>query len=267
MTDQVLFDVRDNVATITLNAPAVLNAVSTEMLVAMQEALAKVAERSRQIRCVVLTGEGRAFCAGADLGHIDTTSAISPLESLYHPLVRRLRDLPVPFMTVVNGLAAGVGMSLALMGDFILCAKSAYFLQAFRNVGLVPDGGATWLLPRIVGRPRAMRLSLLAEKLPSDTAMQWGLVSEVVEDGDLREAAARYAQRLADGPTYALALTRALYWRSDVNSLEDQLDLENTFQRKAMGAPEFMEGVAAFKDKRKPCFREMALKESEIDWG
>jgi 2-(1,2-epoxy-1,2-dihydrophenyl)acetyl-CoA isomerase len=165
-------------------------------------------------------------------------------------MLRRLRDLPIPIVTAVNGPAAGAGMSLALMGDLVVCARSSYFLQAFRRIGLVPDCGSTWLLPRLIGRARAMELSLLGEKLPAETALAWGLVNRVVEDGLLMEEARGVARKLADGPTLALGLIRRLYWESPDNSHEDQIELERRFQTQAGASADFQEGVAAFLEKR-----------------
>jgi 2-(1,2-epoxy-1,2-dihydrophenyl)acetyl-CoA isomerase len=174
---------------------------------------------------------------------------------MFHPLVRRLRNLDVPLITAVNGPAAGAGMSLALLGDLILCARSAYFLQAFRRIGLVPDCGATWLLPRLVGRARAVELSLLGEKLPAATALAWGLVSRVYDDEALISETMKLARELAGGPTCALGLTRKLYWESEDNSFEEQIDLEQRLQRIAGSTKDFREGVQAFLEKRPAVFR------------
>ncbi|PHS69642.1 MAG: 2-(1,2-epoxy-1,2-dihydrophenyl)acetyl-CoA isomerase, partial [Alcanivorax sp.] len=154
----------------------------------------------------------------------------------------------------VNGPAAGVGMSFALMGDMVLCARSSYFLQAFRRIGLVPDGGSTWLLPRLVGRARAMELSLLGEKLPAETALQWGLVNRVFEDDQLADETVKIARQLADGP-FSLGLIRKLYWESDDNTYEEQLNLERQMQRTAGRSKDFKEGVRAFLEKRPADFQ------------
>ena len=161
-----------------------------------------------------------------------------------------MRELPMPFVTAVNGAAAGVGMSLALMGDLVMCARSAYFLQAFRRIGLVPDGGSTWILPRLIGRARAMELSLMGEKLPAEKALEWGLIYRVVDDAQLLDKAKELARDLASGPTVALSLIRKLYWDSDENSYEQQLNLEHQMQRKAGSSADFQEGVRAFLEKR-----------------
>jgi 2-(1,2-epoxy-1,2-dihydrophenyl)acetyl-CoA isomerase len=155
----------------------------------------------------------------------------------------------------VNGAAAGVGMSFALMGDLVLCARSAYFLQAFRRIGLIPDGGSTWILPRLVGRARAMELSLMGEKLPAEKALEWGLVNRVFEDEELMKNAKALARDLANGPTLALGLIRRLYWESADNSYEEQLNLERQMQRRTGASTDFQEGVRAFLEKRPAKFK------------
>jgi 2-(1,2-epoxy-1,2-dihydrophenyl)acetyl-CoA isomerase len=250
-----------NVAVITLNHPEAMNAVSPKMLKGLTHALNHV-EKAGTFRAVVMTGEGRGFCAGANLTEIPEERASadgvgSALETAYHPFLRRLRDLNVPLLTAVNGAAAGVGMSIALMGDLILAARSAYFLQAFSRIGLVPDGGSTWLLPRLVGLARAKELSLLAEKLPAEKALEWGLINQVHDDASLLDAALKLGQRLADGPTQSLALIRRLYWDSPHNSYEVQIDRERESQMKAGKTQDFIEGVTAFAQKRPAKFKGM----------
>src|SRR6516165_10521111 len=242
------------VAVLRMNDPDVLNALSPDMIRGMTEALDFLAAAETPPRCLVLTGTGRAFSTGANLQGRGkdgiTRGAGQTLETVFHPFIRRLRDLPCPIVTAVNGPAAGAGMSLALMGDLILCARSAYFLQAFRRIGLVPDCGATWLLPRLVGRARAVELSLLGEKLPAATALVWGLVSRVYDDEVLISETMKLARELASGPTCALGLTRKLYWESEGNSFEEQIDLEQRLQRIAGSTEDFREGVQAFFEKR-----------------
>lgn len=177
------------------------------------------------------------------------------LETAFHPFLRRLRKLHCPIVTSVNGPAAGAGMSFALMGDMILCAKSSYFLQAFRRIGLVPDCGSTWLLPRLVGKARSVELSLLGEKLPADKALEWGLVNRVYEDAELWAETMKLAHDLANGPTIALSLIRKLYWDSPENSFEEQLNLEFECQRVAGSTDDFKEGVGAFLEKRPAQFK------------
>jgi 2-(1,2-epoxy-1,2-dihydrophenyl)acetyl-CoA isomerase len=218
-------DIDGNVGVLTLNHPEVMNAVSSEMLGGLMRALDQVEDPKTGVRCLLMTGAGRGFCAGANLqpgsgtdGGGGSRDAGSVLETLYHPFLRRLRELPVPFVTAVNGAAAGVGMSFALMGDLVLCARSAYFLQAFRRIGLVPDGGSTWILPRMLGKARAMELSLMGERLPAEKALEWGLINRVFDDADLMPKAMELARDLDNGPTTALGLIRRLYWESADNT-------------------------------------------------
>lgn len=248
------------VAVLTMNHPEVMNAASIGMVEGLREALVYI-ENAGEFRAVILTGEGRGFCSGANLsdtsqrrteGAIDAGRA---LENSYHPLLRSIRDLKLPFLTAVNGAAAGVGMSIALMGDLVLAARSAYFLQAFARIGLVPDGGSTWLLPRLVGFARARELSMLAEKLTAEKALDWGLINRVCDDDALMREALVLAERLSSGPTLALAATRRLYWASPSHSFEQQIDLERQTQ-KAMGTTDdFIEGVSAFLQKRPAQFK------------
>jgi 2-(1,2-epoxy-1,2-dihydrophenyl)acetyl-CoA isomerase len=255
----VTLDFEGPVAILKLDHQEVMNAVSMDMLDGLAEALDEIEDKKAEVRCLVLTGAGRAFCTGANLqgrnqqGSRNKTGAA--LETAFHPFLRRLRNLHCPIVAAVNGPAAGAGMSFALMGDMILCAKSSYFLQAFRRIGLVPDCGSTWLLPRLIGRARSIELSLMGEKLPADKALEWGLVNRVHDDGVLMEEAMKLAHDLANGPTVALALIRRLYWDSPENSFEQQLDLEFQSQRVAGNTQDFKEGVAAFLEKRPANFK------------
>jgi len=260
---KVKLDIQDGVAILTLNDPSALNAVGLPMLEDLAECLTDIEHPDSGVRCVIMTGEGRGFCAGANLagrGETNPNSNARPdsgdaLERHYHPIMRRIRNLTMPFLTAVNGPAAGVGMSFAMMGDLILAAESAYFLQAFRRIGLVPDGGATYLLPRLVGYARARELSLLGEKLPAKTAMEWGLVNRVYPDDQLMDEALAMAKELAAGPTIALGKIRMLYNESALNSYEEQLDLERQTQRIAGRTDDFREGVKAFLEKRPAQFQ------------
>ncbi|HRE62045.1 MAG TPA: enoyl-CoA hydratase/isomerase [Micropepsaceae bacterium] len=245
------------VGVIVLNHPEVMNAVSPEMLSGLRAALDYIENPAQAFRAIVLTGEGRGFCTGANLsggaGSMQDTGARDAglaLEVAYHPVFRRLRNLKMPLITAVNGPAAGVGMSFALMGDMILAARSAFFLQAFRRIGLVPDGGSTWLLPRLVGLARAKELSLMGERLPAETALQWGLINRVHDDAALMGEALKLAGELASGPTVALGLIRQLYAQSPDNSYEEQINAERWAQFHAGRSPDFAEGVAAFLQKR-----------------
>jgi 2-(1,2-epoxy-1,2-dihydrophenyl)acetyl-CoA isomerase len=247
-------DIAGNVATIRLNHPEVLNALSMDMIDGINQALDAVLEATPAVRCLIVTGAGRSFSSGANLqGRNEPGKRLDAgktLETAFHPMLRRFRDLPFPLVTAVNGVAAGAGMSLALMGDLILCARSAYFLQAFRRIGLVPDCGSTWILPRVIGRARAIELSLLGEKLPAETALSWGLINRIYDDEALAPEALKLAQELADGPTVALNLIRRLYWESTDNSFEEQIDLECRSQVAAGKTTDFREGVTAFLEKR-----------------
>ena len=257
----VTLDFDGPVAILKLDHPEVMNAVSMDMLGGLGEALDAIDDRRSEVRCLVMTGAGRAFCAGANLQGRDNqkpgsrSNAGVTLETGYHPFLRRLRNLHCPIVTSVNGAAAGAGMSFALMGDMILCARSAYFLQAFRRIGLVPDCGSTWLLPRLVGRARSVELSLMGERLPAEKALEWGLVNRVHDDAALMEETMKLAHELANGPTVALSLIRRLYWESSDNSFEDQLDLEQQMQRRAGAAEDLKEGVTAFLEKRPAKFK------------
>ncbi|HEX3808934.1 MAG TPA: enoyl-CoA hydratase/isomerase [Rhizomicrobium sp.] len=249
-----------SVAVLTLNHPEALNAVSPKMLRGLAQALEHIDNPKSEFRALVLTGEGRGFCAGANLTEVpDEKNAVggvgSALETGYHPLLRRLRDLRMPIVSAVNGAAAGVGMSFALMGDIVLAGRSAYFLQAFARIGLVPDGGSTWLLPRLIGIARAKELSLLAEKLPAEKALEWGLINRVHDDATLMDEALKLAQHMADGPTQTYALIRKLYWESPQNPYEVQLDLEKQMQQRAGKTGDFIEGISAFAQKRPAKFR------------
>lgn len=244
------------VAIVTLNAPKVLNALSSEMVQELNAAITDVIESDA--RCLMMTGEGRAFCAGANLqARSGGDDALPPsghvLETHYHPVMNKLREMEIPFVTAINGPAVGVGMSFAIMSDYAIASTGAYFLQAFANIGLVPDGGATWILPRIVGFRRALELSMLAERLPVETALEWGLVNRVVDGDALMDEAKAVATRLADGPR-SLGLIRKAYWASFNNSYAEQFQLEVNLQRQAQQSSDNREGVMAFLEKRKPKF-------------
>ena len=260
--DRVYVVKHASTALLTLNHPEVMNAASEKMINGVSAALDFVADPQSGFRVLVVTGEGRAFCSGANLadgpagGTGDISASIGRrLDNLYHPLLRKLRDLPLPIITAVNGAAAEIGMSFALMGDLVLAARSAYFLQAFARIGLVPDGGSTWLLPRLIGLARARELSLLAEKLPAEKALEWGLINRVYDDSALIDEALKMAEKLAQGPTVALAAMRRMYWESPHNTYEEQLEVERRSQQHAGRTEDFMEGVGAFLQKRPPAFK------------
>jgi 2-(1,2-epoxy-1,2-dihydrophenyl)acetyl-CoA isomerase len=257
--ERAKLDIDGTVGILTLNHPEVMNAVSTEMIGGIMGALNEAEKPKSGVRCLIITGAGRGFCAGANLQPSGNVSgqrdAGSVLETHYHPMLRKLRELPMPIVSAVNGAAAGVGMSLAQMGDLVMCARASYFLQAFRRIGLVPDGGSTWILPRLVGRARAMELSMMGEKLSAEKALEWGLIYRVVDDAQLMDEAKKLARDLASGPTVALSLIRKLYWDSNENTYEQQLNLERQMQGKAGRSADFNEGVRAFLEKRPAKFK------------
>ena len=261
---RINFEIRDSLAIIELNHPRVLNAISSLMLEELKSAVSKVANPQYQIRCLLLTGAGRGFCSGANLadreqikneGNESNKIEIPfSLDNTYNPFFLMLRELKMPIVTAVKGPVAGIGMTLALMGDIVLAGESAYFLQAFRKVGLIPDGGITWLLPRLIGLARAMELSLLAERLTAEKALEWGLINRVLPDDELLPEALKIAENLANGPTLALGLMRQAYWKSFDNTYEQQLHLESTGQQQTTVSEDSREGITAFLEKRKPTF-------------
>jgi len=249
-----------DVAVLTMNHPEAMNAASAKMVRGMLAALDEIEAPESGVRALVFTGEGRGFCAGANLTEppehgSGPISVGYTLDKIYHPFLRRLRDLRMPIVTAVNGAAAGVGMSLALMGDIVIAARSAYFLQAFARIGLVPDGGSTWLLPRLVGVARAKELSLLAEKLAAEKALEWGLINRVCDDAVLLDEALAIAAKLAKGPTATLVATRRLYFQSLDNTYEEQLEAEREAQEQAAETEDFREGVRGFIQKTPPNFK------------
>jgi 2-(1,2-epoxy-1,2-dihydrophenyl)acetyl-CoA isomerase len=256
--ERILFEIVDNIAVLRLNHPEVLNAVGSQMVEELNDVLFEISSDDSPARCLLITGEGRAFCSGANLADPDRSrrrgGARENLRRNYHPLLLGLRDLDMPIVTAVHGPAAGVGMSFALMGDIICASRQAYFLQAFARIGLVPDGGATFMLPRLIGWGRAVELSMLAEKLPAEKAHEWGLVNRLYDDQEsLMEGAMDVAGRLAKGPR-SLALIRRAYWATWQNTLEQQLDLEARLQGKAGLTEDAKEGTAAFLEKREARF-------------
>ena len=252
-----------NVAVSTLSDPATMNAAGVDMAAELRQAFEGAVTGSEPARAVLLTGEGRGFCSGANLqggpagGRVDPDGkpdAGSALETVYNPLVTYMRDLPVPLVTAVNGAAAGVGCSLALLGDLIVAGERAYFLQAFRRIGLVPDGGSTYLLPRMIGKARAMEMALLGERVPAAQALEWGLINRVVPDAELMSTAMGLAQALANGPA-SLGLIRQTLSASLDSDWGDQLNRERLAQKVAGKTDDFREGVAAFLAKRPAEFK------------
>jgi len=261
--EKIRLEAADGVAVIPLADPATLNAAGVDMASELARAFGAIAAGEVEARAVILTGEGRGFCSGANLaggatgrepdsdGKPDVGAA---LESTYNPLVDLLRGFPLPIVTAVNGAAAGIGCSLALLGDIIVAAESAYFLQAFRRIGLVPDGGSTYLLPRLVGKARAMEMMLLGDKVSAATALSWGLINRCVPDAELMTTASAIAQDLANGPA-ALSIIRKLVWDSLDADWGGQLHAERHGQKAAGKTDDFIEGVSAFLQKRPAAFR------------
>lgn len=251
----ILVETHPGYRLIMLNRPERLNALTVEMAQALMKAL-NAAEADASCRAVLLTGAERGFCAGQDLTAITGMAPreIGNLLDHYNPLISRLRALPLPVVCAVNGVAAGAGANLALACDIVLAARSASFVQAFARIGLVPDCGGTWFLPRLVGAARARALSLLAEPVPAETAAQWGMIWQAVDDERLMPEAHALAARLAGGPTAALALIKQALDEGAVNSLDGQLDFERDLQEEAAASPDHAEGVRAFLGKRPPAF-------------
>jgi 2-(1,2-epoxy-1,2-dihydrophenyl)acetyl-CoA isomerase len=254
----VLVERRAGYRVITLNRPHRLNAFTDAMHQALKRAVAD-AESDDTCRALLLTGAGRGFCAGQDLNERvsrDGTTMVlgQSLETYYNPLVRKLRALPFPVVAAVNGIAAGAGANVALACDIVLAARSASFVQAFARIGLVPDAGGTWILPRLVGAARARGLALTAEPLPAEKAEAWGLIWKMIEDEALLAEAHRLCLHFASAPTVGLALTKRLLEETWSSDLDTQLDLERESQREASLTPDYGEGVRAFLEKRLPVF-------------
>lgn len=254
------FTVDAGVAVLTLNRPEKFNSFTTEMHQEIREALKEV-RGNDEIRCLLLTGNGRAFCAGQDLG--DRSVSVGEeapdlgesVEKNYNPLIRALTSLELPVICAVNGVAAGAGSSIALAADIVLAARSASFIQAFCKIGVIPDSGSTWILPRLVGMARAKGLALLGDKLPAQKAEEWGLIWQCIDDDKLAEESLALAKQLATQPTQGLSLIKRALKASTANSLDDQLDLEKDCMRIAGRTDDYREGVAAFMEKRSPVFR------------
>lgn len=258
--EHIEFTVEAGVATLTLNRPESLNSFNTPMHEEVRAALKEV-DREKRVRCLLITGAGRGFCAGQDLSDRSVAPGgegpdlADSIERNYNPLIRRLRTLETPVICAVNGVAAGAGANLALACDVVLAARSASFIQAFCKIGLVPDSGGTWHLPRLVGHARAMGLSLLGDRLSAERAEQWGLIWRCVDDDDLMPEARNMAAHFAKQPTRGLALIKRALNASWNNTLNQQLDLERDYQRLAGRTEDYREGVAAFLEKRAPRFQ------------
>lgn len=257
MTESILTEIHDGYRVLIINRPDKMNALDRPTVSRLNECL-KEAEADENCRALVITGAGRGFCAGADLsGRNDPSrprSAGSTLEDTWNPLARRLHNLRMPTIAAVNGFAAGAGSSIALGCDIVIAAKSAKFLQAFAKIGLVPDAGGTYLLPNLAGSARARGMAMLAEPVPAETALAWGMIWQVVEDAALMDEAHKLAARMAKMPTLALTLIRKLLAAGGSSSMADALDMERDTQGIASASPDHKEGVAAFLEKRAPKF-------------
>lgn len=257
--ENIRLEVAGSVATVALARPERLNAINAATHPELRDALDKV-EADRNVRCLVLTGDGRAFCSGQDLterniadsGKLDLGAS---LDKNYNPLVRRLASFPVPTIAAVNGPAAGAGANIALACDIMLMARSAYLQQAFARIGLVPDAGGTWFLPRLVGLKRALAMCLFADRIPAEDCERMGIAWKIFDDDIFAGEVAKHAAILAAGPTLAYRLAKRALMASGANDLSTQLDLERDSQREAGSSKDFIEGVMAFREKRLPRFQ------------
>ncbi|EJM98298.1 2-(1,2-epoxy-1,2-dihydrophenyl)acetyl-CoA isomerase PaaG [Herbaspirillum sp. YR522] len=257
--ESILFENTDGVAVITLNRPDKLNSFTVAMHLELRDALDRV-KADGSVRVLLLTGAGRGFCAGQDL----SDRAVKPgeatvdlgqsIEKYYGPLVKTLRALPMPVICAVNGVAAGAGANIPLACDIVLAARSASFVEVFCKLGLIPDTGGTYFLPRLLGTARAMGMALLGEKISAEQAEQWGLIWKCIDDDQLQPQARAMAQHFAKAPTLGLAHTKAALYQSPANTLEQQLDLERDSMRALGASGDYREGVAAFLEKRAPQF-------------
>ena len=251
----ILLEIAEKVATITLNRPDKLNSFTGAMHADLKQAM-QIIQADRSVRVLMITGAGRGFCAGQDLSERtmadggETADVGSSLDKNYNPLLKQLRGLAYPVICAVNGVAAGAGCNLVLACDIVIAAKSASFIQAFSRIGLIPDAGGTYTLPRLIGTARAMAAAMLAEKISAEQAQQWGMIWKCVDDHQLMPEATALARQLAGQATRALGLTKRAIYASANHTFDQQLDLERDLQREAGKSEDFREGVAAFMEKR-----------------
>ena len=255
-TTKITYATQGDVAVIRFDDPATMNAIDLEMGEALTAAIGRA---SNEARCIVLAGSERAFCSGANLigrggNGAEGRDVGASLEAVFNPMMQAIRNSAIPIVSAVRGAAAGIGASVALAADIIVAGETAYFLQAFRRIGLVPDGGSPFLLVKSVGRVRAMELMLLGEKLPARKAEEWGLITRVVADEAVEDTASAMARDLAKGPTRALGMIRRAAWAAAESSWEAELALERDLQREAGHTSDFLEGVSAFLAKREAQF-------------
>ncbi|ENR2983905.1 MULTISPECIES: 2-(1,2-epoxy-1,2-dihydrophenyl)acetyl-CoA isomerase PaaG [Acinetobacter calcoaceticus/baumannii complex] len=256
----IIAEEKNGVGYLTFNRPKALNSFNVDMHREVAEVL-NLWTKNPDVRCVVISGEGRGFCAGQDLGdRVVDPNAEAPdlgysIETYYNPLIKTIVNMPKPVICAVNGVAAGAGANIALACDLVIAAKSANFVQAFCRLGLVPDSAGTWFLPRAVGHARAMGLALLGDKLPAETAKEWGMIWDVVEDAELKAKVTELAERLAKQPTFGLSLIKKAIHQSSNNTFDEQMLLERDLQRIAGRSEDYREGVQAFMNKREPNFK------------
>lgn len=255
--ETILYEEADGVATVTLNRPDKLNAVTGQMLDELKDAVAR-AGASPDVRCLLLTGAGRGFCAGQDLSDRAVASERPDLSQTlgqgYNPLIKAITELPMPVVCAVNGIAAGAGANIALACDIVLAKRSAKFMQAFAKIGLIPDSGGTWHLPRMLGLPRALGLAMLAEPISAEQAVTWGLIWQAVDDDMLMIEANAFAKKLATQPTRGLAEIKRAMRASFANTLDEQLALEAGIQGELGRGHDYGEGISAFMEKREAKF-------------
>ncbi|MBV0931848.1 2-(1,2-epoxy-1,2-dihydrophenyl)acetyl-CoA isomerase PaaG [Marinobacterium weihaiense] len=258
--ETIEFAITDGVAVLTLNRPDRMNSFNTQMHAEVRDALKQV-KKSDEARCLLITGNGRGFCAGQDLSDRNVAPGAEmpnlgeSIEQNYNPLIRSLQALEMPVICAVNGVAAGAGANIAFACDIVLAARSASFIQAFCKIGLVPDSGGTWTLPRLVGHARATALTMLGDKISAEQAMAWGMIWKCVDDEALQAEAQSMARHLATQPTKGLAFIKRALQASWNNSFDEQLDLERDLQTLAGRTEDYREGVSAFMDKRQPTFK------------
>ncbi|SNT72597.1 enoyl-CoA hydratase-related protein [Paracoccus seriniphilus] len=248
----IQFGISDGIATLILNRPEVMNALNRQMRAEITRALATL---SQDVRCVVMTGSGRAFCSGQDLTDAAAATDLeTTLRDEYEPMLHAVMNCSAPVIAAVNGVAAGAGANLALVADVVIAAENASFVQAFTRIGLIPDAGGTWMMPRLTGLARAAGMMLFADSIPAQQAADWGMIYQSCADDDFAEIVAARAKHLAQGPTSAYLAIREALRQSFGNDLDSQLQLEARLQGQAGRSHDFQEGVAAFLQKRKPVF-------------
>ena len=265
--ETVLLDINDGIAKLSLNRPHVLNAINMDLIRDIRAAIKEVNE-NQAVRALVLTGEGRGFCSGADLAAPATPAdgdernlsvgerTAERMDNAFNPMIQEIYECRVPIVAAINGVAAGGGMGVALLGDIVIAARSAKFIQVFTpKLGLIPDLGCTWHLQRLVGRSRALGLALLGDRIPAEQAQEWGLIWKCVDDDDLMPEAMKLAETLRDGPAQAYTEVRRALAQAEHNTLPQQLKYERDIQKGLADTEDFMEGVLSFMQKRKPAFK------------